>query len=460
MVCVDLDDPLAFALLPPPKETAEQRSAREHAEAEARETSEAIDNQIRQEKIILKKKQKATKILLLGQSESGKSAFLKSFRLQYAKDQWLEERLAWRPVIYLNLIRNAVEVLDSLQQAMSQMNKDRFTDKHRLLALRLSPLRIVLVDLEKCLGPGSQEIFPTPHLLSDPPEGCIRPHEFGIGSNNEWKSVPDELRPPTNIGSCSSSKQREADYDQVTNVLCGCKDDIKSLWQDPVVKQILSHLRSRIEDSSGFFLDDVDRIVSPDYEPADDDIVRAHLRTVGIQEHRFMMEADYGTEWIMYDFAGTRSFRGSWAAFFDDVDAIIFLAPISCFDEQLQEDQDINRLEDSLQLWRIVCSSPVLAKVQIILFLNKCDILHEKMKRGVPVRDYFPDFADQKNDTATVMRYFRRQFKNLFRSCSPQPRPLYVYFTSVVRDTKVFATVLSAVRDGVLRRHLENSRLI
>ncbi|KAI6022919.1 guanine nucleotide binding protein, alpha subunit [Pisolithus microcarpus] len=485
MVRVSLDDPLALALSPPPNETPEQRSAREQAEAEARKTSEAIDEQIRQEKIALKKKKKPVKILLLGQSESGKSATLKNFQLQYAKDQWLEERLAWRAVIYLNLIKNALQVLDILQQAMSQTNKDkypstslttadisdsdgehrshttvyRFTDKHRLLKLRLAPLRTVLVDLEKRLGPGSQEVHAISRSLSDSTENRARQREFGVSSNNGWKSILDKLRSTPEPGNRPSSKQREAGHDGVTDVLLGCKDDMKSLWHDPVVKQILSHRRSKIEDASGFFLDDVDRIASPDYEPADDDIVRARLRTVGVQEHSFMMEADRGREWIMYDFGGTRSARALWAAFFDDVDTIIFLAPISCFDERLREDQDVNRLEDSLQLWRIVCSSPVLAKAQIILFLNKCDILHKKMKRGVSVRDYVPSFADRKNDTMTVMKYFQQHFKDLFKSCSPEPRPFFVHFTSVI-DTKATATTLSVVRESVLRQHLQNARLI
>ena len=34
------------------------------------------------------------------------------------------------------------------------------------------------------------------------------------------------------------------------------------------------------------FLDDLDRIAQRTYEPSDDDIVRARLRTVGVQEYR------------------------------------------------------------------------------------------------------------------------------------------------------------------------------
>jgi len=34
----------------------------------------------------------------------------------------------------------------------------------------------------------------------------------------------------------------------------------------------------------------------------------------------------------------------AWAPYFDDIDAIIFLAPISCFDQVLAEDHLVNRL--------------------------------------------------------------------------------------------------------------------
>lgn len=66
-----------------------------------------------------------------------------------------------------------------------------------------------------------------------------------------------------------------------------------------------------------------------DYEPSDDDIVRARLRTMGVQEYRFMFErgastfnspynsrhrvlkirpgSEQGQEWLMYDVGGTRS---------------------------------------------------------------------------------------------------------------------------------------------------------
>ena len=40
-----------------------------------------------------------------------------------------------------------------------------------------------------------------------------------------------------------------------------------------------------------------------------DDVIRARLRTMGVQEHRFTFErgVDSGREWRIYDIGGTRS---------------------------------------------------------------------------------------------------------------------------------------------------------
>lgn len=75
-----LDDPLTLAIAPPIDETPDQRLARELAEAEAKRRNDEIDEQLRRERESGKKK-KPVKLLLLGQSESGKTATLKSAAL-------------------------------------------------------------------------------------------------------------------------------------------------------------------------------------------------------------------------------------------------------------------------------------------------------------------------------------------------------------------------------------------
>lgn len=57
------------------------------------------------------------------------------------------------------------------------------------------------------------------------------------------------------------------------------------------------------------FLHDAKRIATVDYQPTDNDVVRARLRTLGVQEHSFVFEQGRtaGRQWLMYDVGGTRS---------------------------------------------------------------------------------------------------------------------------------------------------------
>lgn len=72
-----LADPFENVLRPPLEETPAERDARIRAEQKAKRVSDAIDEQLRTERADLKRNRVDVKILLLGQSESGKSTTLK-----------------------------------------------------------------------------------------------------------------------------------------------------------------------------------------------------------------------------------------------------------------------------------------------------------------------------------------------------------------------------------------------
>ena len=64
------------------------------------------------------------------------------------------------------------------------------------------------------------------------------------------------------------------------------------------------------------FIKDADRIARRDYQPTDDDVLRAHLRTLGVQEYRFIVNHFESNpcprEWRLYDIGGTRSNVSCW----------------------------------------------------------------------------------------------------------------------------------------------------
>jgi len=334
----------------------------------------------------------------------------------------------------------------------------KFTDRHQLLMIRLAPLLGVEAELKHRLAEGTVPVSsPMSATPFDAPSGnqLRRKPEFSVRS---WKDVV--ARP------CVSSPNAR---DAVTSVLAGCKDDMKALWDDKAVRLALKRSRLQLPDSAAFFLNDLDRIASWEYIVTDDDIVRARLRTVGIQEHRLAfkhgpcdnpkLDKQPGWEWHIFDVGGCRTLRSAWLPYFDNVNVIIFLSPVSVFDQRLEEDHSVNRLEDSIILWTSICASKLLAKTQLILFLNKCDLLRRKLKRGVKVNQFLPSFGDRPNEVMAVVKYFREKFKDIQKLRSPEHRSVYIYPTTVT-DTSATAVTLETVRDGVLRENLAASELI
>ncbi|KAH9931630.1 G-alpha-domain-containing protein [Epithele typhae] len=477
------DDPLARMLAPPPNETAEQKEARLRVEAEARQRSDKIDEQIKAERAAMKKN-KPVKVLLLGQSESGKSTTLKNFQLSYCQDQWEAERVSWRMVIQLNLVRGINAILDVLSSELSgpappgadsDISDDDddttgmhpvygsalLTSKHRLLKLRLAPLRTVQRDLELTIGIQAGDDMSDVTIGTSPPGSPIlgpggKKQEFFVRSATTWKKEHSHSR-----SELSGRRSKEVQMRETADILAGCAEDMLAVWQDAGIRELLVRKGIRMESTPGFFLNDIRRIASRHYIPTNDDVVRARLRTLGVQEHKIKLNKGpaTGSDWYIYDVGGSRTQRMAWYPYFDDCDAIIFLAPINCFDERLTEDRRVNRLEDSYMLWRAVISSKLLAKTSIVLFLNKCDLLKEKLQSGVRIKDHVHSYGDRPNEVEHAVKYFGSHFKEILRKYSPEPRPFRVHHTSVV-DTEATAVTLSVVEEGILREHLQRADLL
>ncbi|KIL64804.1 hypothetical protein M378DRAFT_11161 [Amanita muscaria Koide BX008] len=519
----DPADPLTRLLLPPADETPEQRLMREQREADAKRISDAIDDSLRREKAALKK-QNHVRVLLLGQAESGKSTTLKStslstyFRVKYAYQDWVRERAGWRSVIQLNIIRSILTIVDTLRDEIHNTEQDFFTpyddsdlsslsdsdedpihltDKVQMLLLRLSPLRTVEKELKQRLGAGTDEVRADVSFTSAGAAGTAgfasrlrRPREFCV---RKWNNVSDAASkfgrsdPSTFAGpglTRPQSSRHDSNVvrlqlvDEPTEVIASCRTDMMLLWTDPDVRDVLQKRKILLELSAGFFLDDLDRVATRDYEPSDEDILRARLRTVGVQEYRMRIESAKraSADWIFYDVGGARTMRSTWMPFFDNIHAIIFLArqcflplsshdlltfqsAVSTFDERLLEDPTVNRLEDSVLIWRTICSSKLLAKVTLVLFLNKTDILKRKLKSGIRVAKYLVSYGNRPNEPSAFLTYLREKFTAILNDVTPNPHRVSYFHTTNVTDMKSTAKTLTAVEDGVLRENLRLAEL-
>jgi len=55
-------------------------------------------------------------------------------------------------------------------------------------------------------------------------------------------------------------------------------------------------------------------------------------------------------------------------------------------------------------LWKGLCQNMLLAKVDLVLFLNKCDILQRKLESGVRLARYVKSYDDRSNDMDTASK--------------------------------------------------------
>jgi len=144
--------------------------------------------------------------------------------------------------------------------------------------------------------------------------------------------------------------------------------------------------------------------------------------------------------------------------YFDDITAIIFLAPL-LFTQTLAEAPSVNRLEDTISLWKKICSNPLLARATIILFLNKMDILQRMLDSGVHLREYVPSYGEAPNDVRHVTKYFRSKLKAFQKAYSPEPRYFYCHETSVI-DSRSTSIILHTVREGILHNNLKEANVL
>ncbi|KAF8189918.1 guanine nucleotide binding protein, alpha subunit [Mycena galopus ATCC 62051] len=415
------EDPFAMAMEPPEGETEEQRQSRILLEKEAKEISDAIDEQLTREKAQEKKGPRPVKVLLLGQSESGKSTTLKNFQLMYDPKAFRAERASWRAIVQLNVVRSIHVILDVITRAQSRRPTTGddvppaspiVDDELATLKLRLSPLiRIEEILMQRLIpiGPDNSDAARLKQLTNIPyselPRNVNR--EVAVHSANPWKDVFKRL-----VGTDTESfdSERAVDWEDPTDpgvVLHALAEDMKALWSNRTVQALLVRQNLRLQEAAGFFLDCLDEVTSLKYIPSDDHILRARLKTLGVSEHRIQMTSggmtgNISRDWRIYDVGGHRSLRAAWAPYFDDMHSIIFLCPISAFDQVLAEEPRVNRLSDSVNLWTTIVSNKLLSGTNIILFLNKIDIMKSKLESGIKLVDYVNSYAKRPNDFETA----------------------------------------------------------
>uniref|UniRef100_A0A8C4RZL3 Guanine nucleotide-binding protein G(Olf) subunit alpha n=1 Tax=Erpetoichthys calabaricus TaxID=27687 RepID=A0A8C4RZL3_ERPCA len=247
-------------------------------------------------------------------------------------------------------------------------------------------------------------------------------------------------------------------------------DHAKKLWDDEGVKACFERSNEyQLIDCAQYFLERIDSVSQNDYTPTDQDLLRCRVLTSGIFETRFQVDK---VNFHMFDVGGQRDERRKWIQCFNDVTAIIFVVACSSYNMVIREDNNTNRLRESLDLFRSIWNNRWLRTISIILFLNKQDMLAEKVLAGKSrIEDYFPEYErytvpddatpDPGEDPkVTRAKFFiRDEFLRISTASGDGRHYCYPHFTCAV-DTENIRRVFNDCRDIIQRMHLRQYELL
>lgn len=401
-----------------------------------RQKSLAIDKVLLQKK---KEEANSIRIFLLGAGDSGKSTVLKQMRLLHNDSFSDLERCHYTHILWMDMIESM-----------------------RMLIFNARKYRIPL----DCDKPGSP-LIPFKRIIVE----TERRHAGESDDDDDYDDDRDDYA----IGYFSQAKpKKKTKYNQdfdVTSLLQESDDEeekvgvgrrhsrediamaIKQLWANDrgIRKCFEQRNKFQLETSAEYYFEIVDKLKDRMYKCSDQDILKGRIKTTGISEHEFRVK---GSILKLLDAGGQRSERRKWIHHFLNVNAIIFVVAVLEYDQTLYEDARVSRMEESLSVFDSICNSRWFANTPFILFLNKVDLLEEKLHKSL-ITDYCPDYDKDPLDVELVLNYFEKTLLSLNRYA----KPIYVHRTCAT-DTAAMKFVLNAVTDMMILQHLTRSGLM
>nr|XP_046212824.1 guanine nucleotide-binding protein subunit alpha-13-like isoform X1 [Oncorhynchus gorbuscha] len=388
-------------------------------EVEQLRKSKAIDKSISRDKTYVKR---LVKILLLGAGESGKSTFLKQMRIIHGQDFDQQDREEFRAIIYSNVIKGVrvlVDAREKLQIPWGSSDNQVHGDNVMSFDTRSSMMVHGQVETSVFLKylPSIQALWADVAIQ----HAYDRRREFQLGESVKYfLDNVEKLGEPVSFSPCRLSLHKS---------LC--------LLNIPILFSCLLLIPLSLLQS---------------YIPSQHDVLLARKPTKGIHEYDFEIKS---IPFKMVDVGGQRSERRRWFECFDSVTSILFLVSSSEYDQVLMEDRQTNRLRESLNIFETIVNNRVFLSVSIILFLNKTDLLEEKVL-NVSLSKYFPEYTGPDHSLPDVQKFLVDCFREKRRDLTQ--KPLYHHFTTAI-NTENIRLVFRDVKDTILHDNLKQLML-
>lgn len=199
------------------------------------------------------------------------------FQRLYTPNAFREERVLWRAVIQLNIVRSIHTILDALSDIRrrdvypssiytSEPDSDSESEHQVSLPYHLEDLRRRLYPLRhveslliaKLVPPNEHEATTLGVGGSNSVNGNVS--HYGRGSSQPSHAFQRQevfVRPGASWKVRTSGRPQSAGttgqetIDESQTVLHHCRSDMAALWEDPVARQILRRRKIRLEESPG-----------------------------------------------------------------------------------------------------------------------------------------------------------------------------------------------------------------
>ncbi|KAF9463783.1 G-protein alpha subunit-domain-containing protein [Collybia nuda] len=187
---------------------------------------------------------------------------------------------------------------------------------------------------------------------------------------------------------------------------------LRSLWHNPIIKEASrgGHEFS-LDHNASYYLESIERISEPNYQPTREDIVRCKVGLTGVMEMSFSAQefrfkvCDMGPQ--IGDPVSRKYIRG-----FTGVHTVMFFINLC---DYCQYDKvglfQPSRMDDAMKVYGSICDSIWFCDSDIIVFFTHKDEFDRKLVTS-PLGDHFRDYSGG-NDPGEASQHILNWFKKL-----------------------------------------------
>merc|ERR1712130_101456 len=196
-----------------------------------------------------------------------------------------------------------------------------------------------------------------------------------------------------------------------------------------------------------YFFAKAEEVMQPDYMPSNDDLLRCRIHSTGVKQELFTLSESI--KFNLLDVGGQRNERKKWVRCFENVTAVLYVVALSEYDQLCYEDNETNRVLEALDLFEDITNSEWFAETPIILFLNKKDLLAEKIKT-IPPQDFFPEYRGD-GSYKSVIEFLEKEFGER----NQQDREIISHVTCATNTDDVQQVFNDYVKDILVKKQNE-----